>query len=125
MNAVAVTVALWLKRGLALLRGIGPYAAIEMLLPGGTLIALLLWLARQGAFTKIVVAHRPAAAVVCVARRFEVRLVQGFARANDRCEVLVRRVRWALPAIALFGVGVASAADTLSPCKLPGVTRAA
>jgi hypothetical protein len=53
MNAVAVTVALWLKRGLALLRGIGPYAAIEILLPGGTLIALLLWLSRRGAFTTI------------------------------------------------------------------------
>jgi hypothetical protein len=53
MNAVAVTAALWLKRGLALLRSIGPYAAIEILLPGGTLIALLLWLSRRGAFTTI------------------------------------------------------------------------
>jgi hypothetical protein len=51
MNAVAEIAALWLKRGLALLRSIGPYAAIEILLPGGTLIALLLWLSRQGAFT--------------------------------------------------------------------------
>ena len=66
MNAVAVTVALWLKRGLALLRSIGPYAAIEILLPGGTLIALLLWLARCGAFTSIVSPDRPAAAIVCV-----------------------------------------------------------
>jgi hypothetical protein len=66
MSAVAVTAALWLKRGLALLRSIGPYAAIEILLPGGTLIALLLWLARQGAFTTIVGRDRPAAAIVCV-----------------------------------------------------------
>ena len=66
MNAVAATAALWLKRGLALLRSIGPYAAIEILLPGGTLIALLLWLARQGAFTTIVGRDRPAAAIVCV-----------------------------------------------------------
>jgi hypothetical protein len=51
MNAVAVIAALWLKRGLALLRSVGPYAAIEILLPGGTLIALLLWLSRRGAFT--------------------------------------------------------------------------
>lgn len=51
MNAVAEIAALWLKRTLALLRSIGPYAAIEILLPGGTLIALLLWLSRQGAFT--------------------------------------------------------------------------
>ena len=66
MNAVAVTAAFWLKRGLALLRSIGPYAAIEILLPGGTLIALLLWLARQGAFTTIVGRDRPAAAIVSV-----------------------------------------------------------
>ena len=66
MNAVAVTAALWLRRGLPLLRSIGPYAAIEILLPGGTLIALLLWLARQGAFTTIVGRDRPAAAIVCV-----------------------------------------------------------
>ena len=66
MNAVAAIAALWLKRGLALLRSIGPYAAIEILLPGGTLIALLLWLARQGAFTTIVGRDRPAAAIVRV-----------------------------------------------------------
>jgi hypothetical protein len=51
MNAVAELAATWLKRALALLRSIGPYAAIEILLPGGTLIALLLWLSRRGAFT--------------------------------------------------------------------------
>ncbi len=31
-------------RALALLKGAGPYAAIELLLPGGSLIALGLWL---------------------------------------------------------------------------------
>jgi hypothetical protein len=51
MNAVAQIVALWLQRGFALVRSVGPYALIEILLPGGTLIALLLWLARQGAFS--------------------------------------------------------------------------
>ena len=51
MNAVTEIAVFWLKRGLALLRSVGPYAAIEILLPGGTLIALLLWLSRQGAFT--------------------------------------------------------------------------
>ena len=66
MNAVAQIVALWLKRGLALVRSVGPYALIEILLPGGTLIALLLWLARQGAFTTIAGRDRPAAAIVCV-----------------------------------------------------------
>ncbi len=34
----------WLKRGASVLRTIGPYAAIELLLPGGSLMALALWL---------------------------------------------------------------------------------
>jgi hypothetical protein len=29
------------------LRGLGPYAAIELLIPGGSLIVLLLWLYRR------------------------------------------------------------------------------
>ena len=68
MNAVAEIVAVWLKRALALLRSIGPYAAIEILLPGGTLIALLLWLSRQGAFRTIADrGQRPAASAhVCL-----------------------------------------------------------
>jgi pimeloyl-ACP methyl ester carboxylesterase len=37
----------------------------------------------------------------------------------------VRRAFWALPAIALLCAGIADANDILSPCKLPGVTRAA
>jgi hypothetical protein len=36
-----------LRRVVALLRDIGPYAAIELILPGGSLIALLLWLCRR------------------------------------------------------------------------------
>lgn len=31
----------------ALLRELGPYAAIELILPGGSLLALLLWLWRR------------------------------------------------------------------------------
>jgi hypothetical protein len=31
-------------RAVAFLKALGPYAAIELLLPGGTIIALLLWL---------------------------------------------------------------------------------
>jgi hypothetical protein len=53
MNAVAVVAALWLKRGFALLRSVGPYAAIEILLPGGTLIALLLWLWKRGSLDQL------------------------------------------------------------------------
>jgi hypothetical protein len=30
-----------------LLKALGPYAAIELLLPGGSLIALLVWLSRR------------------------------------------------------------------------------
>jgi hypothetical protein len=31
-------------RAVAFVKALGPYAAIELLLPGGTIIALLLWL---------------------------------------------------------------------------------
>jgi hypothetical protein len=34
-------------RVVALLRELGPYAAIELILPGGSLLALLLWLWRR------------------------------------------------------------------------------
>jgi hypothetical protein len=37
----------WLVRRLAGLRQLAPYAAIELLLPGGSLIALVLWLYRR------------------------------------------------------------------------------
>jgi hypothetical protein len=39
----------WTKRGVSLLRAIGPYAAIELLLPGGSLMALALWLVQRKA----------------------------------------------------------------------------
>jgi hypothetical protein len=37
----------WLLRIGALLKEIGPYAAIELILPGGTLLAVLFWLYRR------------------------------------------------------------------------------
>jgi hypothetical protein len=37
----------WLARGVSAVRAIGPYAAIEIILPGGTLLAFLLWLYRR------------------------------------------------------------------------------
>jgi hypothetical protein len=40
---------LWFARLPALLRSVGPYAAIELLLPGGSIIALLIWLCRHRA----------------------------------------------------------------------------
>jgi hypothetical protein len=36
-----------IKRGLAGFRELGPYAAIELLVPGGSVIAVLLWLYRR------------------------------------------------------------------------------
>ncbi len=36
-----------IKKGLAGLRQFGPYAAIELLVPGGSVIAVLLWLYRR------------------------------------------------------------------------------
>jgi hypothetical protein len=41
------TLAGWAASGLALVRSLGPYAAIELLLPGGSLLALLLWFYRR------------------------------------------------------------------------------
>lgn len=37
----------WLAQVLALIKSLGPYAAIELFLPGGTLIALALWVYRH------------------------------------------------------------------------------
>jgi len=37
----------WLARGVLTARSLGPYAAIELLLPGGTLLAFLFWLYRR------------------------------------------------------------------------------
>lgn len=37
----------WLQRGLAGLRELGPYAVAELVLPGGTVIAVLVWLYRR------------------------------------------------------------------------------
>jgi NodT family efflux transporter outer membrane factor (OMF) lipoprotein len=53
MNSTMVSASLtaaragWTAKGLALLKALGPYAILELLLPGGTLLALLLWLYRH------------------------------------------------------------------------------
>jgi hypothetical protein len=49
MNTVKARLNLWIARLPAWLRGLGPYAAIELLLPGGSLIAMLIWLYRRRA----------------------------------------------------------------------------
>ena len=45
---MATTVTHRLHSALRVLRNLGPYALIEILLPGGTLIALLLYASRNG-----------------------------------------------------------------------------
>lgn len=45
--------AAWAARGVALVRSLGPYAAIELLLPGGSLLAVLLWLYRRRQKTRL------------------------------------------------------------------------
>jgi len=47
----------WILRAAAALRDLGPYAAIELLLPGGSLVILLLWLYRR---------HKKSAAAVAL-----------------------------------------------------------
>jgi hypothetical protein len=37
----------WIGRTVAILREFGPYAAIELVLPGGSIVALLLWVCRR------------------------------------------------------------------------------
>jgi hypothetical protein len=37
----------WWMQGLTGVRELGPYAAVELLLPGGSVIAVLLWLYRR------------------------------------------------------------------------------
>ena len=42
----------WRAGATRLLRSLGPYAAIELLLPGGSLIVLLVWLYRRRSATR-------------------------------------------------------------------------
>ena len=36
-----------IRKAIAIMKDFGPYAAIELILPGGSLIAVLLWLYRR------------------------------------------------------------------------------
>ena len=46
-TSVSAPRAAWTAKGLVLVKALGPYALLEFLLPGGTLIALLVWLYRH------------------------------------------------------------------------------
>ena len=37
----------WFRKGLEGVRELGPYAAVELVLPGGSVIAVLMWLYRR------------------------------------------------------------------------------
>jgi hypothetical protein len=43
----AATNAPWIRQIIGIVRRLGPYAAIEIVLPGGSLVVLVLWLFRQ------------------------------------------------------------------------------
>jgi hypothetical protein len=61
LAATRSRLAAWVVRIAVMLRKLGPYAAIEILLPGGTLMALLLWLYRRSGRVRAPV--RPAESV--------------------------------------------------------------
>jgi hypothetical protein len=37
----------WMKAAWAMLKGLAPYALIELILPGGTVLAIICWLYRR------------------------------------------------------------------------------
>jgi hypothetical protein len=37
----------WIRKAIAIIKDLGPYAAIELILPGGSVIAVLLWARRR------------------------------------------------------------------------------
>ena len=47
INGILNWILNWIPRIASTLRALGPYAAIELLLPGGSLIALTLWVYRN------------------------------------------------------------------------------
>ncbi|HEV2443143.1 MAG TPA: hypothetical protein VGT07_11525 [Steroidobacteraceae bacterium] len=59
----------WMARLAALLREFGPYLAIELILPGGSLIALLLWFCRRHGMQRRPVAAALADSVTYVFRQ--------------------------------------------------------
>jgi hypothetical protein len=47
-------------------KGLGPYVLMELLLPGGTLLAILLWLCQGGARTGLLAITQPVVTPVAV-----------------------------------------------------------
>ena len=57
--------AVW-RRLMPTARGLGPYVLVELLLPGGTLLAILLWLCQGGARTGLLAVTPPVVTPVAV-----------------------------------------------------------
>ena len=100
-------------RGLALLRDLGPYAMIELLLPGGSLIALALWMYSRHKAGKPLLPFRYAKAL-SAARRLRA-LSSSAMRGMPSFNLLERRLT---PADEPFDVRVAGM--TLPRCSSCG-----
>ena len=55
-----------LKRLMPRARGLGPYVLMELLLPGGTVLAIVLWLLQGGARTGLLAIPQPVTTPVAV-----------------------------------------------------------
>lgn len=63
-NLIRITPRSWLACAVRLLRQFGPYAVLELLLPGGSLLAILLWLYKRHSQAKVAAAiTRPGSAM--------------------------------------------------------------
>jgi hypothetical protein len=53
----------WIRKAIAIIRDVGPYAAIELILPGGSVIAVLLWLYRRSKLVERSTSGSPGSAI--------------------------------------------------------------
>jgi hypothetical protein len=83
-----------IARLIALLRDVGPYAAIELLLPGGSLLALGLWLYSR---------HKSGKPLLPARLRSTVRRVTGFELLNRRLSALRERSDVPVAGVAFGG----------------------
>ena len=56
------------RSALRMLRELGPYVLVDLLLPGGTLLALVLWLSSGTGRGQLAEAHQPGASAVAIER---------------------------------------------------------
>jgi hypothetical protein len=53
----------WIRKAIAIIKDLGPYAAIELILPGGSVIAVLLWLYRRSKLVERSMSSSPGSAI--------------------------------------------------------------